>query len=87
MSFAGDLKSTTSETRVDGLALEGEDAKGALVDASKGLMADEAFEALDSKCELAMGESALAGEAALPEAPEWPKATSPRSVSRQPTRS
>src|SRR4051812_19569771 len=53
------------QPRVDRLALEGEDAEDALVDAAERLAADEPLERLDPERELAMGEPALAREPPL----------------------
>jgi hypothetical protein len=47
------------EPRIDGLALEGQDAKDALVDATEGFLADEAVEGFDAEGELAEGQRAL----------------------------
>ena len=59
----------TSEPRVHGLALQGEDAEDALVDAVEGVPADKALQGLDAEGELAQGERARGGEVALPEPP------------------
>ena len=55
------------EPRVDRLALQGQHAEDALVDAAQGLVADEPLQPFDSERELAMGQPALAGQPALPE--------------------
>src|SRR6188508_1805139 len=53
-----------SETRVDRLALERQDAEDALVDASQRLASREALEPFDAERELAGGERPLRREAA-----------------------
>src|SRR5215211_1727747 len=53
-----------SQARIDGLALEGEHAEDALVDAAKRLVADESLEGLDAERELANRQRPLAAESA-----------------------
>ena len=48
---------------IHGLALQGEDAGHALVDASEGLALHESFEAFDPQRELAKGQRSLTREA------------------------
>jgi hypothetical protein len=57
-----------SETRIHRLALQGQDAEDALVDAAQGLAADEAFQPLDPEGEFPQGQRTLAGEAARAQA-------------------
>jgi hypothetical protein len=46
----------TLESRVDGLALEGEDTENAFVDAAKRFPPDESLQRFDIQCKLAQGE-------------------------------
>ena len=55
--------SLISQAGVHRFAFEGQDAEDALVDATEGLAADEAFEGLDAQGELAECEGSLRGEA------------------------
>src|SRR5207244_7286733 len=53
-----------SQSRVDGLALEGEHAEDTFVNAVERFAGDEAFERFDAERELAQGERALVAEPA-----------------------
>jgi hypothetical protein len=56
-------RSGVSKTRIDRLGFEGENTKGAFVNASQGLVAGEALESFDTESEFAEGERALSSQA------------------------